>query len=64
MKDKYSLRGVVVSLRTPVNAPRQIDFESYGGLVEHHLQEGAVGYVAPAQSGEVIELRADEQQME
>jgi dihydrodipicolinate synthase/N-acetylneuraminate lyase len=51
MKPKYNLRGVVVSLNTPFDDRGNIDFDSYGLLIEHHLQEGAVGFLAPAQAG-------------
>jgi dihydrodipicolinate synthase/N-acetylneuraminate lyase len=55
-KPKYELRGVVVSLNTPFDDRGKIDFQSYGRLIEHQLKEGAVGFLAPAQAGEVNEL--------
>jgi len=57
MKSKYQLRGVVVSLNTPFDERGELDFQSYGRLIEHHLREGAVGFLAPAQAGEVNQLR-------
>ena len=60
MKSKYKLRGVVVSLNTPFDLQGAIDFDSYGRLIEYHLSEGAVGFLAPAQAAEVNELTMDE----
>jgi dihydrodipicolinate synthase/N-acetylneuraminate lyase len=56
MKSKLPLRGVVVSLNTPFDDFGRIDFPSVALLVERHLQEGAAGFLAPAQAGEVNTL--------
>ena len=42
-KDKYPLRGVVVSLNTPYNDTGAIDLDSLTRLVEWHIQRGAAG---------------------
>ena len=60
MRTKYPLRGVVVSLNTPFDESGRIDFDSIGRLIDSHLAEGAVGFVAPAQAGEVTALSAAE----
>jgi len=57
---KYDLRGIVVSLNTPFAADNRIDYPSCERLVEWHLQQGAVGFLAPAQAGEVGELALEE----
>lgn len=57
MKDaRYPLRGVVVSLNTPYDEHDRIDFDSVERAVAAHLEEGAVGFLTPAQAGEVNEL--------
>ena len=58
--DRYPLRGVVVSLNTPFDEKDRIDFPSVERTVESHLLEGAVGYLTPAQAGEVTELSLPE----
>jgi 4-hydroxy-tetrahydrodipicolinate synthase len=58
--DRYPLRGVVVSLNTPFNEKNRIDFPSVESAVESHLLEGAVGFLTPAQAGEVTELSLPE----
>jgi 4-hydroxy-tetrahydrodipicolinate synthase len=60
MKARFNLRGVVVSLNTPFDDRGEIDFDSYRRLIEHHLNQGAVGFLAPAQAGEVNELTLPE----
>ncbi len=55
-KTKLALRGVVVSLNTPFDASGKIDFQSLGRSLEMHLAEGAVGFLTPAQAGEVNSL--------
>jgi dihydrodipicolinate synthase/N-acetylneuraminate lyase len=55
-KERYPLRGVVVSLNTPFDEKDHIDFASVERSVEMHLLEGAVGFLTPAQAGEVTEL--------
>ena len=52
MKQKYPLRGVVVSLNTPFTASGNIDFDSLARAVEMHLQEGAVRFLSPAQAAD------------
>ncbi len=59
-KDRYPLRGVVVSLNTPFDEQGRIDFPSVERTVESHLLEGAVGFLTPAQAGEVTELSLPE----
>lgn len=51
---------MVVSLDTPFDASGKIDFDSLGRLLEMHLAEGAVGFLAPAQAAEVNALTLDE----
>lgn len=60
MKSQFSLRGVVVSLNTPFDPLNRVDFDSLRRLVEMHLHEGASGFLAPAQAGEVNELSVAE----
>ena len=55
-KSRYPLRGVVVSLNTPFDDDDRLDLASVERTVERHLQEGAVGFLTPAQAGEVNEL--------
>ncbi|MGB9606130.1 MAG: dihydrodipicolinate synthase family protein, partial [Bryobacteraceae bacterium] len=59
-KEKYRLRGLVVSLNTPFDEHGRLDLESLERLVELHLREGAVGFLAPAQAGEVHAPALDE----
>jgi 4-hydroxy-tetrahydrodipicolinate synthase len=59
-KEKFPLQGVVVSLNTPFAADGRIDFNSVARTVELHLKEGAVGFLTPAQAGEVYELDLQE----
>jgi len=56
MKEKYQLKGVVVSLNTPFDQFGKVDLASLEKLVEMHLDEGAVGFLTTAQAGEVYEL--------
>jgi 4-hydroxy-tetrahydrodipicolinate synthase len=56
MKQKYPLRGVVVSLDTPFDAGGRVDFGSLERLVEWHLRCGAVGFLTPARAAEVEAL--------
>lgn len=60
MESKFSLKGVVVSLNTPFDALNCVDFDSLQRLIEMHLHEGASGFLAPAQAGEVNELSVTE----
>lgn len=55
-KQMYPLEGIVVSLNTPFDEQDRVDFRSVGRLVERHLAAGAVGFLVPAQAGEVYEL--------
>ncbi|HWB83229.1 MAG TPA: dihydrodipicolinate synthase family protein [Bryobacteraceae bacterium] len=55
-KQKYRLRGVVVSLNTPFDAHGKLDLESLGRSIEMHLAAGACGFLSPAQAGEVNAL--------
>jgi dihydrodipicolinate synthase/N-acetylneuraminate lyase len=59
-REKYALRGIVVSLNTPFDANDRIDFPALDRLVDYHLGQGAVGFLSPAQAGEVTELTLDE----
>ena len=60
LKEKFPLQGVVVSLNTPFASDGRIDFDSVARTVEQHLKEGAVGFLTPAQAGEVFELDLQE----
>ena len=55
-KQKYPLRGVVVSLNTPFEESGRIDAGSLARLVERHLGEGAAGFLMPAYAAEVYNL--------
>jgi dihydrodipicolinate synthase/N-acetylneuraminate lyase len=55
-KTRYPLRGVVVSLNTPFDDNDRLDLASVERTVALHLAEGAVGFLTPAQAGEVNEL--------
>ena len=59
-KEKYPLQGIIVSLNTPFDDANRIDFASLHRLVDYHLQQGAVGFLTPAQAGEVLELTLPE----
>jgi 4-hydroxy-tetrahydrodipicolinate synthase len=50
----------VVSLNTPFDEYDCLDLASVERTVEHHLREGAVGFLTPAQAGEVNELSLGE----
>lgn len=52
-KTKLALNGIVVSLNTPFDSNGRIDFESLRRSIEYHLRAGAVGFLSPAQAGEV-----------
>ena len=56
MKEKFPLKGIVVSLNTPFDQSGRIDFDSMARLIEMHLREGASGFLASAQAGEINEL--------
>ena len=56
MKEKFPLTGIVVSLNTPFDRFGRIDFDSMARLIEMHLREGASGFLASAQAGEINEL--------
>jgi dihydrodipicolinate synthase/N-acetylneuraminate lyase len=60
MTDAFRIQGIVVSLNTPFDEHDRIDLPSVERTVEHHLREGAVGYLTPAQAGEVNELSLPE----
>lgn len=53
MKERYRLRGLVVSLNAPFDAAGQIDESALERLVAFHLREGAVGFLVPAQAAEL-----------
>src|SRR5690242_10767716 len=59
-KEKYPLRGVVISLDTPFDSRGRVDLASLERCVEFHIQEGAVGFLAAAQASEVYTLKASE----
>jgi 4-hydroxy-tetrahydrodipicolinate synthase len=59
-KQRYNLRGLVVSLNTPFDDQGRIDFSSFGRLLDWHLARRAVGFLTPAQAGEVPALRLEE----
>jgi 4-hydroxy-tetrahydrodipicolinate synthase len=59
-KERYPLRGIVVSLNTPFDEHDRIDLQSVERTVEAHLREGAAGFLTPAQAGEVTELSLSE----
>ena len=54
------LEGVVISLNTPFTANDRIDFAAIERAVEWHIAAGAVGFLAPAQAGEVFQLSPTE----
>lgn len=60
MKERYRLRGLVVSLNTPFDAAGRVDERAVERLVEFHLHEGAVGFLVPAQAAEVHQLTFEE----
>lgn len=51
MKQKYQLKGVVVSLNTPFDQFGNVDLASLEKLVEMHLEEGAVGFLQRPRQG-------------
>ncbi len=57
---KYPLRGVVVSLNTPYDHSGAVDLEALARLVDWHVGQGAVGFLAPAYAGEVYDLTFSE----
>lgn len=59
-KEKYPLRGVVISLDTPFDSRGRVDLASLERCVEFHIQEGAVGFLAAAQASEVYTLKTSE----
>jgi len=59
-REKYPLRGVVVSLNTPYDEAGGVDFEAMTRLVDWHIGQGAVGFLAPAYAGEVYDLSFEE----
>ncbi|HEX5410706.1 MAG TPA: dihydrodipicolinate synthase family protein [Terriglobia bacterium] len=59
-KEKYPLRGVVVSLNTPFDEHDRVDFSSIERCVDLHLREGAVGFIVGAQASEVFTLKTPE----
>ncbi len=59
-KEPYPLRGLAVSLDTPFDEAGRLDLDSFGRLLEWHLAQGAVGFLTPAQAGEVGALTRDE----
>jgi dihydrodipicolinate synthase/N-acetylneuraminate lyase len=59
-KEKYPLRGVVVSLNTPFDERDRVDFCSIERCVDFHVREGAVGFIAGAQASEVYTLKTAE----
>ena len=60
MKQRWSVRGLVVSLNTPFDAAGRLDLRSLERLVELHLREGAAGFLTPAQAAEVFDLSLEE----
>jgi 4-hydroxy-tetrahydrodipicolinate synthase len=56
MKERWKVRGLVVSLNTPFDGDGQPDLRALQALVRFHLDEGAVGFLVCAQAGEVFEL--------
>ena len=60
MKERYVLDGIVPSLNTPFDDRNKIDLASLTRLIEHHLAEGAVGFLTTAQAAEVFELSVEE----
>ena len=59
-QDRYPLRGVVVSLNTPYDDRGAVDLEALARLVDWHIGQGAVGFLAPAYAGEVYDLSFSE----
>lgn len=60
MKEKYPLRGVIVSLNTPYDEGGAVDHPALERLVDWHIGQGAAGFLAPAYAGEVYDLTFDE----
>jgi len=60
VKERYPLRGLVVSLNTPFDAHDRLDLSSVERAVQMHLREGAAGFLVPAQAGEVLALTQSE----
>lgn len=56
MKEKFPLTGIVVSLNTPFDESGHVDFVSMERLIEMHMREGASGFLASAQAGEINDL--------
>ena len=59
-RDKYPLRGVVVSLNTPYDDAGAVDLDALARLVNWHIGQGAAGFLAPAYAGEVYDLSFSE----
>lgn len=59
-REKYPLRGVVVSLNTPYDDAGAVDLDALARLVDWHVGQGAVGFLAPAYAGEVYDLSFEE----
>jgi dihydrodipicolinate synthase/N-acetylneuraminate lyase len=56
MKERWTVRGLIVSLNTPFDPSGRLDLKALERLVLFHLDEGAAGFVVPAQAAEVFEL--------
>ncbi|HUZ46495.1 MAG TPA: dihydrodipicolinate synthase family protein [Terriglobia bacterium] len=59
-KQKYPLRGVVISLNTPFDEHNRVDLNSVERCVDFHIREGAVGFIVGAQASEVYTLKTSE----
>ena len=59
-KERYPLRGLVVSLNAPFDEHDRLDLPSVERAVEMHLREGAAGFLVPAQAAEVLALTLPE----
>jgi dihydrodipicolinate synthase/N-acetylneuraminate lyase len=59
-KQKYPLRGVVISLNTPFDEHDRIDLNSIERCVQFHIEERAVGFIVGAQASEVYTLKTPE----
>jgi 4-hydroxy-tetrahydrodipicolinate synthase len=60
MREKYPLRGIVVSLNTPYDDQGAVDLPALERLVDWHIGQGAAGFLAPAYAGEVYDLSFSE----